>query len=96
MRLELALKHLARIRFDAGGVVCVGVIGLEDQLRTELQCARIERRGDLARLPTVETGMEATVLSGASKLGMVPGIEGVYAELKSRSARLVEYELLEQ
>ncbi len=82
MRLDVALKHFARIRFDAGEVVRVGVVGLEDQFRAELECARIEGRGDLARLSTVETGMEATVLSGASKLGMVPGIEGVYTELE--------------
>jgi hypothetical protein len=96
MRLWIALKHSARIRFDAGEVVCVGAVGLEGQLGSELECPRIEGRGDLARLSTVETGMEATVLSGASKLSMVPDVEGIYAEFKCRSARLADHELLEQ
>lgn len=56
---------------------------LEDQLASELECTSIGSRGNLACLTTVEPSVEATVLSGATKLRVVPGVEGVGAELKS-------------
>src|SRR5579872_5467436 len=71
-------QKTARIQEHAGGWKVAYCNRLKDQLPSKLERAGIEGRGDLPRLSTVETSMEAAVLSGASELGMVPGIEGVY------------------
>ena len=75
-------QKTARIRKHAGGWKVAYCNRLKDQLPSKLECAGIESRRNLPRLSTIETSVEAAVLSGASKLGMVPGIEGVYAELE--------------
>ena len=69
---------------------------LEDQLASQLERARIGSGGNLACLTTVEPSVETAVLSGATELRVVPGVERVGTELESRSARLAEDELLEQ
>ena len=56
---------------------------LEDQLRSQLEFARIESRCDLAKVPRPKVVAEAAVLTAASELRVVPRIEGVGTELEA-------------
>ena len=61
---------------------------LEDQLRSELEFARIKGRSVLAKVPGPKIVAEAAVLTAASELRVVPRVESVSPELEARPPRV--------
>src|SRR5579884_3436986 len=78
------------------GVGGLPKLELEDQLRSQLEFARIEGRSVLAKVARSKVIAEATVLTAASELRVVPRVESVSPELEAGAPRFADQETLEQ
>jgi len=71
-------------------------LDLEDQLRAKLEDTWIVGTRDLQLIAGAKVVAEAAILAGASKLGMVPGVEALGPELKPGAARFADDEALKE
>lgn len=69
---------------------------LEDQLRAKLEDTWIVGTRDLQLIAGAIVVAEAAILAGASKLGVVPGVETLGPELKPGAARFADDEALKE
>ena len=70
--------------------------GLEIQLQSQLDDARVVSRFDLAEIPRTEVIADAPVLAVSTQLSVVPDVEELRAELEVAAAGFAEYEVLKE
>src|SRR6516162_7968206 len=70
--------------------------GLEIQLQSQLDDARVVSRFDLAEVPCTEVVADATVLGTGVELSVIPDVKELRAELEVAAASFTEHEVLEE